>query len=85
MLDNPSLAPGLSLGRFDDRAAATKALDKFAQQGVHTARVLDLTPATSSHVLRFEKADPALAAQVVALKPTASGKGFAACASPSGT
>jgi hypothetical protein len=85
ILDNPSLAPGLSLGRFDDRASATRALDHFAQQGVHTARVVELTPAITSHVLRFEKADPALAAQIAALKPMASGKGFAACASPSGT
>jgi hypothetical protein len=85
LLDNPSLAPGLSLGRFEDRTSANKALDQFAQQGVHTARLVELTPATSTHMLRIEKADPALAARIAALKLAALGKGFAACANGAGT
>ena len=70
-----SLSPGLSLGRFNQRAAAVAALDQFAQQGIRTARVVELVPATSATLLRIEKADAALAARVTAL-----GKGFAACA-----
>ena len=77
-----ALAPGLSLGRFGERAAANKALESFSQQGVHTARVVELTPASSSHVLRLEKADSALAAQATALKLSGLGKGFAPCAKP---
>jgi len=77
-----ALAPGLSLGRFGDRAAATRALDNLSQQGVHTARVVELTPASSSHVLRLERADSTLAAQATGLKLAGLGKGFAACAKP---
>jgi hypothetical protein len=79
--DHPALAPGLSLGRFDTRAAATSALEQFTQQGIRTARVVEFKPASSSHLLRIERADAALAAQASALKLTALGnKGFAACA-----
>ena len=83
---NPAaLAPGLALGRFDQRAAAEQALDGFAQQGIRTARVVELTPAVARSVLRVEKADAALAAQLTALKSDALGKGFTACATPAGT
>jgi len=83
--DNPTLAPGLSLGRFDARAAAMQALDRFAQQGIHTARVVELAPASTRHVLRIEQADAALAARIAALRVDALGKGFAACDRPPGT
>ena len=79
--EHPTLAPGLSLGRFDTRAAATSALEQLTQQGVRTARVVEFKPASSSHLLRIERADAALAAQASALQLTALGnKGFAACA-----
>ena len=79
--DHPTLSPGLSLGRFDTRAAANNALEQFTQQGIRTARVVEFKPASSSHLLRIERADAALAAQASALKLTALGnKGFAACA-----
>lgn len=80
--DNAALAPGLSLGRYADRAAAASALERFAQQGIHTARVVELTPASSSHMLHIETADAALAAQATSLKLAALGNGFAACAKP---
>jgi len=80
----PALAPGLSLGRFDQRQAATQALDQFTAQGVRTARVVELAPASSRHVLRVDKADAALAARLTALKPEAIGKPFTACARPAG-
>ena len=79
--EHPTLAPGLSLGRFDTRAAATSALEQLTQQGVRTARVVEFKPASSNHLLRIERADAALAAQAGALQLTALGnKGFAACA-----
>lgn len=77
-----ALAPGLSLGRFDDRNAAVNALNEFAQQGIRTARVVEIAPASSSHLLRIANADGALAGQATALKLAALGKGFAACAKP---
>ena len=76
-------APGLSLGRFDARDAADKALAEFAQQGVRTAKVVETLAPASSHRLRVERADTALAARLSALNLPALGKGFAACdASP---
>jgi len=74
-----ALAPGLSLGRFDERAAAAKALDAFTEQGVRTARVVEVAPASSSHLLRIEKADAALVTQATAVRLT---KGFAPCTRP---
>jgi hypothetical protein len=80
--DNATLAPGLSLGRFESGAAAAGALEKLAQQGIHTARIVELTPSSSSHMLRFETGDAVVAAQAIALKLGAFGKSFAACAKP---
>lgn len=75
-----ALAPGLSLGRFDARPAALQALDRFTAQGIRTARVVELAPASSRHALRVDKADAVLAAQLAALKPEVIGKAFTACA-----
>ena len=77
-----ALAPGLSLGRFDERNAAVNALNEFAQQGIRTARVVEIAPASSSHLLRIATADAALASQATALRLAALGKGFAPCAKP---
>ena len=63
----PDLAPGLSLGRFDSRAAADKALEQLTQRGVRTARVVTLSRAGDARMLRIERADAALAAQLAAL------------------
>ena len=78
----PALAPGLSLGRFEQRAAAVTALEQFTQQGIRTARVVELAPASNRHMLRIEKADAALSTQLVALPADTLGKAFAACAKP---
>ena len=75
------LAPGLSLGRFDERAAADRALDALNNRGIRTAKVVQLAPPVATHVLRVDKAEPALVAQLVALKSDTLGKGFAPCAS----
>lgn len=80
----PALAPGLALGRFDQRTEAATALDRFTQQGIRTARVVELAPASSRQVLRADKADAALATQLIALKADALGRGFVACAKAGG-
>jgi len=77
-----SLDGGLSLGRFEDRAGAERALVQFNQQGINTARVVEATPAGSTFVLRAAAADSALAARLSGLKADALGKGFAECAKP---
>ena len=80
MRSPPTLERGLSLGRFDQRAAADKALERFTQQGVRTARVVELSPPGSASLLRAARADAELASQLTALKTASLGKGFAACA-----
>jgi len=75
----PSLDGGLSLGRYDDRASAERALAQFGQQGIQTARVVEVTPAGATFVLRAASADGALAARLSGLKADALGKGFAEC------
>jgi len=77
-----ALAPGLSLGRFGDRNAAVRALEEFAQQGIRTARVVELAPGSTSHLLRLERADAPLAAQATALRLAGLGSGFGPCANP---
>lgn len=76
----PALDRGLSLGRFDVRAAADTALERFTQQGVRTARVVELSAPGSATLLRAARADEALAAQLLGLKAGGLGKGFVACA-----
>jgi len=83
-VQSPSeLAPGLSLGRFDNRALADKALEQLAARGVRTARVVALSEPATATVLRIERADPALALEVAALagelKGQALGKAFGPC------
>jgi len=75
----PWLEPGLSLGRFTDRAAAEERLAALAERNVHTAKVVTLTPPAIGHVWRAEHADPALAAKLGALKAKALGAGFVPC------
>jgi hypothetical protein len=70
----PELAPGLSLGRFDSRAAADKALEALAQSGVRAARVVTLSEPVTLVSLRVDRADAALAAKVAALAATVKGK-----------
>lgn len=76
----PSLDGGLSLGRFDDRFSAERALAQLGQQGIQTARVVEVTPAGATFLLRAAAADGALAARLSGLKADALGKGFAECA-----
>jgi hypothetical protein len=75
------LVPGFSFGRHDDRAAADRALEQLGQRGVRSARVVELTAPASQHMLRVEKADAALAAQLTALRSPVLGRGFVPCGS----
>ena len=76
----PDLEPGLALGRFDSREAAERALAQYTtQRGLRSARVVELVPPATSHMLRIEKAGSAVLAQATALRNDALGNGFAAC------
>jgi len=80
----PEWAPGLSLGRFEERGNAVNAMEKFAQRGIRGARVIEVRSPVTSVTLRFEKASPAEAAQLTAISSAALGKGFVPCARSAG-
>ena len=76
----PEFEVGLSLGRFDNKDTADKALAELTQRGVRTARVAQLSAPGVSHALRIPRADDALWAQVMALKSDALlGRPFGSC------
>ena len=76
-----ALEPGLSLGRFESRSAATQSLEQLALLGIHTAKVVELVAPTSTHRLRIERADAALAERLAAVKAGALvGRPFVPCA-----
>jgi hypothetical protein len=77
----PAYELGFSLGRFEQRPLAEKALEQFALRGIRTARVVELSAPATLHTLRVEKADTALAAQLLALRADPLGKGFVPCGS----
>jgi hypothetical protein len=80
----PELVPGLSLGHFDNRAAADKALEQLVQRGVRSARVVTLAePGTDTH-LRFERADAAIAARLAAVSGEVKGQPLGAAFGPCG-
>src|SRR5678815_2670243 len=77
----PSEGPyGLSLGRHATRSAAERALAQYQERGIRTARVLQASPPVVLQLLRVERAEPALAAQLASLRAEPLGKGFVACA-----
>ncbi|MBC7994803.1 MAG: hypothetical protein H7Z15_16350 [Rhizobacter sp.] len=79
--NNPELEDGLALGRYDNRAAADKALAEVAQKGVRTARVAALAQPTVTHSLRVERADTTLQSRLSGLRAEALlGKAFGPCA-----
>lgn len=77
----PEYELGFSLGRYDQRAAAEKALEQLNLRGVRTARVVELAAPATQHLLRVEKADKALAERLLALRSDALGRGFVPCGS----
>jgi hypothetical protein len=78
----PEFEPGLSLGRFDDRAGAESALAQFSQRGIRSARVVELSKPATAQLLRVTRADTELATKLAALKADTRPLSFAACARP---
>jgi hypothetical protein len=79
LTDWPDLQPGLDLGRFEDKPSADAALAKFVQRGVHTGRVVTLTPAVTLATLRVPSASAEQVALLSALKLPPSHLGFSPC------
>jgi hypothetical protein len=72
----------LSIGKFDTQAAAKAALEQFAARGVHTGRVIEISPASEAIQLRVDKATPPEATALEALPEGTAGKGFVNCGMP---
>ena len=72
---------GFSFGRYDDRAAAERALERLGERGVRSARVVELAAPATQHMLRAENADAALAERLATIRSPALGRGFAPCGS----
>ena len=73
-----SLAPALSLGRYDSEAAANAALERLKQTGVRTAKVVQLRRAIERQLLRVNQADSATQVALSGLS-LPRGQTFTAC------
>ena len=74
-----ALEPGLSLGRFDSEALATRALTQALRNGVRGARVVQERTATTLYTLRLPQLTPAMQPRVEQLKPALAGKPLVLC------
>ena len=79
VLTDPALQPGLSLGGYDSRAAATQAVTGLAQHGVHTARVVQDRAELRGQLFTLPAVDDKLHAQLDGLKIALAGKPWRAC------
>ncbi len=77
--NNPSLEPGLSLGRFSTEEAAQRGLSNLAAKGVRTARVMQERADAPGFMLRLPAVDDALRPQLDALRPALAGKTLRSC------
>jgi hypothetical protein len=77
--NNPSLEPGLSLGRFSTGEAAQRGLSNLAAKGVRTARVVQERPDAPGYLLRLPAVDDALRPQLEALRSALAGKTLRPC------
>ncbi len=75
---NPTLQPGLNLGRFESQASADAALAALVKRGVHTAQVVALTQSLRHTLLRVPAADPALRQRLARLA-LPGGRPFTTC------
>jgi len=80
--NSPDLQPGLSFGRYENRAAADNALAQVQQQGVKAARIVTLNIPVVVTQLRVERADGDVAARLTQLSLPPAGSGFRPCAVP---
>lgn len=80
MKSSTELSPGLTLGRFDEKAAAEAELGRLSQRGLRTARVITLVPAVPLVTLRVAAATAGQRDKLASLKLPGNGPAFAACA-----
>jgi hypothetical protein len=78
-LNNDGLEPGLSLGSFKTQPEAEAELNRIAQKGVKTAKVVQERAEQRGQRLRLPTVNAALRSQLDAIKPQLAGKAFAVC------
>ena len=78
-LNNNALEPGLSLGSFKTQPEAEAELNRIAQKGVKTAKVMQERAELRGQRLRLPTVNAALRSQLDAIKPQLAGKTFAVC------
>ena len=78
-LNNDGLEPGLSLGSFKTQPEAEAELNRIAQKGVKTAKVMQERAELRGQRLRLPTVDAALRSQLDAIKPQLAGKVLVAC------
>lgn len=78
-LSNQALEPGLSLGGFTSQAAAQQQLDRLAQRGVRTARVIQEREEARGQLLRLPVVDDALRARLEEIRTVLNGKPLRTC------
>ena len=76
---NKSLEYGVSLGAFQTRDAATRALDGLTKRGVRTARVVLERPELRGFTLKLAAADDSIKARLEEFKSALAGKQLRAC------
>ncbi len=71
----PALNPGLSLGRYESKAAAEAALPSWNERGIRNARAVALSASAPEQWLRFERSTSALRERLRTMKfsPAAAG------------
>lgn len=78
-LSNPELEPGLSLGGFPTQGAANEQLEKLAERGVRTARVVQERPAQQGQRLVLPAMDDGLRPRLDDLRAQLNGKPIRSC------
>lgn len=73
------LAPGLALGRFEDRAAANAALTRMNLRGIRTARVVTLRAPQPGFAVRMPQVDAATRRELNAQGNLWMGRALAPC------
>jgi hypothetical protein len=78
-MSEPEFLQGLSLGQFASQAQAAQALVALSRQGVRTAKIMQLNPASKAEVLRLLGVDAALHDKIRAWQPPLQGLDLQTC------
>jgi hypothetical protein len=78
-LSNATLEPGLSLGGYSSQGAAEAQLERLAERGVRTARVLQERPELRGSLLKLPAVDDGLRPRLEEIRPALGAVALRAC------